>query len=469
MAQGLVAVGKPKIGLLGIMQELYDKMLPGITERQEGYAREVAAQVADKADIVFPGAARDRAGIERNMAAFREAGVDGVMIVMLTYGPGLRIVNAFRDCTFPLMLANIQPVPEVTAEWNMGDLTYNQGVHGAQDEANSLLRLGKTFSVFSGDWKSPAFVEAFTDFAHAAKAVTAMRKARVAVFGQMPGMGDILTDPHAFMRKLGPQIDHLGMGSIVKAIEEAPASAIDAVIAKCRADFEMDPKITEPQLREAARIQVGIRAVLEAGNYDAFSLYFNQIGFDGRFKQTHMMAASNLMADGYGYAAEGDTSCASLMVAGRAIAEDPHFTEMYAMDFKRDAVLQSHMGEGNWKVARKDRKPRLIDRPLGIGGLDNPPTVLFQGEPGPATLVSLVALVGESYRLVVSQGEILDTEELPTVEMPYFFFRPNTGVSKCLNGWLKNGGTHHQVLHLGDVRARWAAFCEFADIEYVEV
>jgi L-arabinose isomerase len=157
------------------------------------------------------------------------------------------------------------------------------------------------------------------------------------------------------------------------------------------------------------------------------------------------------------------------MIAGRAIAPDPHFTEMYAMDFRRDAVLQSHMGEGNWKIARRDRPIRLIDRPLGIGGLDNPPTVLFQGQPGPATLVSLVSLVGERYRLVVAQGEILDTEELPRVEMPYFFFRPERGVAACLDGWLNAGGTHHQVLHLGDVRRRWAAFCDMCGVEYVEV
>ncbi|MBP0652003.1 arabinose isomerase, partial [Mycobacterium tuberculosis] len=80
--------------------------------------------------------------------------------------------------------------------------------------------------------------------------------------------------------------------------------------------------------------------------------------------------------------------------------------EMYAMDFELDAALQSHMGEGNWKIARKDKKPKLIDRFLGIGGLDNPPTVLFQGEPGPATLVSLVSLGADKYRLVVSQGTI---------------------------------------------------------------
>jgi L-arabinose isomerase len=460
---------KPIIGLLGIMQELYDKMLPGITGRQEAYAREVVSRLADVADLRFPRAARNREDIENIMRDFETSGVDGVMIVMLTYGPALRLVNAFRDTSLPLLLANIQPESGVTPAWDMGNLTYNQGIHGCQDTANTLMRIGKHFEIFSGDWHGAEFVDSVSNFAAAAKAKADLSRARIAVFGQMPGMGDILTDGHAFMRRLGPQVDHLGMGALARAMERATEPEISEVVQYCHTNFEIDPKLSPAAIREAARLQVAIRTVLDDGGYRSFTLYFNQIGFDGRFRQTHMMAASNLMADGYGYAAEGDSTCAALMVAARAIADDPHFTEMYAMDFKRDAVLQSHMGEGNWKVARRDRRVRLIDRPLGIGGLDNPPTVLFQAQPGPATLASLVAATGEQYRLVVAQGEILDTEELPNVEMPYFFYRPQSGTTNCLNGWLRNGGTHHQVLHLGDVRARWQAFCTFLGIEYAEV
>ena len=134
------------------------------------------------------------------------------MIVNLTYGPGLRLVNAFRDVSTPLFLANIQPEPRVTKSWDMADLTYNQGVHGAQDTANSLIHVGKQFSVWSGDWKDAEFVKAFEVFASAAHAVAVMKQTKVAVFGRMPGMGDILTDPHTFMRVLGPQVDHIGMG-----------------------------------------------------------------------------------------------------------------------------------------------------------------------------------------------------------------------------------------------------------------
>ncbi len=163
----------------------------------------------------------------------------------------------------------------------------------------------------------------------------------------------------------------------------------------------------------AARLEVAIRAMIEDGGYDGFSFHFDAFGNDGRFRQLPLLAASDLMADGYGFAAEGDTNTTTLMCAAQAMIGDAHFSEMYAMDWELDSVLISHMGEGNWKIARQDRPVKLIDRPLGIGRLDNPPTPVFSAEPGIATTAALVPIEGEIYRLVVGRGEVLDTPELP--------------------------------------------------------
>ena len=459
----------PRIGVLGIMQELYDESYPDITQRQGDYARQIIAALGDGLEVSFPGPARNRADIEDRVRQFNADGLDGILIVMLTYGPALRTVRALSENRLSVMLANTQPLPTVTDDWDMSHLTFNQGVHGAQDMANTLVRLGVPFPVISEDWRSDAFREFVLDWAHAAQAARSMRSMRLAQFGQMPGMGDIVTDDAAFMRALGPQTDRVSLGKVVEMMEGLSEADVQTAVDEDRANFEIDEDLSDEQHAYAARLQVAIERFLEREGYDGFSIYFDAIGDDGRFEQIHMLAASNLMAKGYGYGGEGDMCTTALVTAGHVLAPDAHFTEMYAMDFERDSVLQSHMGEGNWKVARKDRPVKLIDRPLGIGGLDNPPTVLFQAEPGPATLVSLVPLEGERYRLVVSVGEVLDTEEMPNVEMPYFHFKPDTGVRACLDGWLKNGGTHHQCLHLGDVSRRWEMFCELTGVEYARV
>ena len=158
--------------------------------------------------------------------------------------------------------------------------------------------------------------------------------------------------------------------------------------------FEVDSDLPRERHAYAARIELAIRAMLEERGYAGFSFHFDSIGGDGRFQQLPLLGASNLMADGYGYAAEGDTNTATLMCAAQALIGDANFSEMYAMDWELDSVLISHMGEGNSAVARSDRPVRLIDRELGIGRLDNPPTLVFSAEPGLATTAALVAARG---------------------------------------------------------------------------
>jgi len=126
----------------------------------------------------------------------------------------------------------------------------------------------------------------------------------------------------------------------------------------------------------------------------------------------------------------------------------------------------SHMGEGNYAVARDDEPVRLIKRSLGIGRLDDPPTFLFRIQPGSATLASLVSLGGEAFRMVVSEGEVLDSQVLPALEMPYGQFQTATGMRECMNNWLRNGGTHHMVMNLGHHARDWEVFCELAGVEF---
>jgi L-arabinose isomerase len=464
------ALRRPKIGLLGIMQELYDDMIPGITDHQAAYATNVAHQLSEVAAVLFTRPARTREDIETISRALVEDGVDGIAIVMLTYGPAMRSVRALMDVPVPLMLANIQPERSVTAEWDMSDLTYNQGIHGAQDQANAIVRTGIPFSVITGDWRSEAFASAFEDWARAAQTITRLRRSKIALLGNwMNGMGDIRYDPPALLRRFGPEIVNEDLGSLARRMEAASDDAIAAVMARHGDAMAVAENLPRENHEYAARLEVAIRAMIEDGGYDGFSFHFDAFGNDGRFRQLPLLAASDLMADGYGFAAEGDTNTTTLMCAAQALIGDAHFSEMYAMDWELDSVLISHMGEGNWKIARKDRPVKLIDRPLGIGRLDNPPTPVFSAEPGIATTAALVPIEGEIYRLVVGRGAVLDTPELPKVEMHYFHFRPDRGMEAFMDDWLRLGAPHHFVLNLGDHVRRWRRFAELLDLEYEEI
>jgi L-arabinose isomerase len=460
----------PRIGLLGIMQELYDDMIPGIVEHQAAYAQRVGERMSGVADVVFTRPARNRDDVEAIMGELRDRDVDGIAIVMLTYGPSMRTVRALMENPLPVLLANVQPESSVTAAWDMNDLTYNQGIHGAQDQANALVRTGVPFSVLTGDWQSDEFADAFGRWARTARAITALRSARIPLFGYpMTGTADFLYDQPALMRVMGPTVVNISLGDLYRRMEEVADSEIADVVSRHAELFEVDPGLPAASHAYAARMEIAFRGLVDDGGYPGFTMHFESMGRDGRFEQLPLLAASNLMADGYAYAAEGDTLTASLMLAAQTMIGDANFSEMYAMDFDLDSVLVSHMGEGNWKVARADRPVRLIDRELGIGGLGNPPTTVFSAQPGAATMADLIPLEGEAFRLVVGRGEVLDTPELPNVEMPYFHFRPASGVREFMDSWLRLGGTHHFVVNLGDHAESWRLLAEQLDLDYEEI
>jgi L-arabinose isomerase len=467
MQDGRLVQTRPRIGLLGIMQSLYDDMLPGIAERQAAYAAELSAALGDVAELEIAPPVKEREDAERVMRDFETREIDGLLVVMLTYGPAMRVARLLAETRLPICLANVQPVPAVTAEWDMADLTYNQGIHGAQDTANAMVRAGRPFHVVTDDWHADSFRQAIARWARAAAAVTRWRSLKVAVFGYaMNGMGDIRVDEHALRRTLGPQVDALAPGALHRAAAAVAEAEVRELIAAEDAQFEIDPRLSREEREDHARMQLGIDQLLRAGGYGAYSTHFGAIAEDGRFARLPLAAASSLMAAGFGFGAEGDALTAALMSAGQSMLGDTQFTEMYAMDFPSDSILMSHMGEGNWRLARADRPVRLIKRPLGIGGLDDPPTFLFQYRPGPATLATLVSLGGERFRLLVSEGDVLDSEELPALEMPYGRFRPDTGVRACMDAWLRLGGPHHQVLNPGRQAEAWRVFSELAGVEF---
>ncbi|OPX42783.1 L-arabinose isomerase [Ruminiclostridium hungatei] len=465
----MITKQKPKIGFLGLMQGLYDESQPELPKMQEAWARQVAEQLRDVADLDFPGPAKERADIERYVKYFNEKEYDGIMIVNLLYSPGNRLIQAMKKNSLPILLANIQPLPDVTSNWDWVLCTTNQGIHGIQDTSNVLMRCGIKPAIITDDWKADSFKSYVEDWALAANAYNRLKKTKLAIFGRMHNMGDILGDDAALCRKFGVEANHVTIGPVYYNMEALTKEEIDAQLEEDRRNFKIDPDLNEENHRYAARMQLGFEKFLKDNGYDGFSQFFNIYKEDGRFRQIPILGGSSLLAKGYGYSAEGDTNVLLMTVIGHMMIGDPHFTEMYSLDFGKDAAMLSHMGEGNWKVARKDRGVTLIDRPLDIGGLDNPPTPKFNVEPGTATLVSLVAVEGERYQLIVSKGTVLDTEELPEVPMNHAFFKPDSGIKKAMDEWLANGGTHHEVLFLGDYRRRFELLCKILDIKCIEV
>lgn len=461
---------KPKIGLLALMTDGYEPIFPGINERQFKYAKELVTTLLPVADVVFNEIGCNREVIEKIVKEYNESEIDGILITLLTYSHGAFLIRALENNHLPIAMAVVQPDQEVLDEWVELDLTVNQGLHGAQDNANIIAKSGTPCEFFAGNRNEERFIRFAEDFAKAAYTRTVLKNMKTGAFSKMLGMGDILVDDFEFFRTIGPMVMHDTIGSVYSRMQEITVKEIDVQIAKDKEMHDVDPNLKYESHAEAVRMYLGFKKYLEDHEMQAFTAHFDQFSDDKRFKQLPLYAASNLLAEGFGYAAEGDFICASMVAAAGALGNfDANFTEMYTMDFKKNAIIFCHAGEGNWATHRKDMKVRLIDRYLGEGGLNNPPTHIFTPEVGKATLTSLAYKGQGQFRLLLAKGEILDKSDLTGCEMPYFFWRPESGIENCVESWLQNGGTHHEVINLGDVGRRWKMLCHMLDVEFVEV
>src|SRR6202021_755507 len=244
-AQQILTRRKPRIGILGIMQDLYDDMIPGIAQRQEGYAEELAAHLSDVAEFTPSKEIKYREDAERAVREFEDAALDGVLVVMLTYGPAMRVARLLAESRLPVCLANIQPEPNVTPAWDMADMTYNQGVHGAQDTANAMVRAGKRFAVLTDDWKSASFRADVGRWARAAATATAWKRLKVAIFGYaMNERGDTRVEETALVRTLGPAIIAVAQGDLYRGMQEATPEAVATVIDFEDKNFQIDPRLS---------------------------------------------------------------------------------------------------------------------------------------------------------------------------------------------------------------------------------
>lgn len=458
---------KPRIGVLGLLLDAYKPLFPGIQEQQEDYLNGVLADFSDVADFTFPGAATTRDAVETTVRGFNAGGLDGVIVVMLSYAPGQHVVRALADSRLPLALVLIQPEERTRPDVTERDLTVNQGIHGAQDVANSLLRAGIPLEIYAGSRTDGRLARFLADFAVAARTITDARSMRVGAIGALTGMGDIIVDEMALFRAIGPQVCHDAVGEVYRRCEAVDAAAVAALAARDRRHFDVDERLDAEAHSYAVRLYLGIKAWLDDNGYAGYTAHYEDFGSDGRFAQLPLLAASHLLADGYGYAAEGDVMAATLVtILGRLVGE-VNFTEMYMFDLERDAILFCHAGEGNWATAAG--RPRIIDRVLTEGGLGNPPTPIFTPRPGRATIASLVHLGADRFRLVRASGDLLPQVDLPHCDMPSFFFHPDAGAETLAAEWMRAGGAHHQAVVLGDHGDRLALWCRLAGIELVTI
>jgi L-arabinose isomerase len=440
------------------MFDLYDAW-PELKPAMAQFAGRIAATMAPFAEVEFPGVCSTREQVSRAIAGFEASGKDAVVVVLLTYAPSTIALPALLATRLPVLLFNTQELYEVHRETRGSDTTHNHGMHGVQDLANVLLRAGRPFHIVTGHYLDPLALAEVKGWCDAARTVKQLAGLRIGLLGYaMEGMGDFGLDETALLAQVGAEVRHLSMKSLASEAKSAPQTAIAEQMAGDRQRFQFDLGITPQEHEASARLEWALRESLTRGGMHGFASHFLAVANEGWLDTLPFLAAAKLMADGYGFGGEGDVTSAVAVCMMQALAGSANFTEMFTMDFAGNTALMMHMGEGNWRMARRDEPVRVVRSTLGalMEVRVDPLLLAFTLEPGPCTLVSLTTVADGKLKLVIAEGDVVDHPYIPDLNRPHYKFRPGGDLCDFLTRFSLEGGSHHQAMAYG----RWAGALE---------
>lgn len=433
------------IGLLPLYIELYDRVMPQM--------RPVFAPFLEDIESTFQlqGAAVHRESIcctqsEVSAAVDRleKAKVDLLVVMHLAYSPSLESAEVLANTHLPLLLLDTTMDKSFGAATHPDRILYNHGIHGVQDLASVLLRRGRAFNVVAGHWKTSNVIARAVAHARAAAAASALRHMRVLRVGDtFKGMGDFHVEATVLREKLGIEVIQSDTQPIAKAASEISDGAIAQEMELDRQKYKVEA--SEDVHRRSVRASLALRTVMQDADCGACS--FNFLAFDkkeGPLTTPPFLGASKLMADGFGYAGEGDVLTASLVGALNQ-SYRVNFTEMFCPDWSGNSVFLSHMGEFNPACA--DGDVHLVEKDFPFTGALNPAILVGAMNRGAAVLINLAPGPNDSFRLLAAPVEILgDTTCAEMEPIVRGWFRAETDVASFLEWYSVNGGTHHCAL-----------------------
>ncbi len=463
---------QPKVGVLALTLDLYETLAPGLREeREEWFRSKILPALEPTADVAFDKAVFTRTDIEAQVGRFETAGVDTLLVVLLTYSPSQLVLPALKRTRLPIIVWNTQELLAVDDHFDTPAMMANHGVHGTQDLCNVLVRSGVDFEYVTSHLIDEDAIHVLEDFFRAAAAVGRLRKARLGLIGYpFPSMGDFALDTTHLAATLGCQWLNVPVEAYVNRAEAATPKAVAEILSAYREHYDVAAEITDRDLEATARVEVALRGIVSDHGLDAVAYQFTAFGDDERTPTVPFVAASRLMAEGVGFGGEGDLISAAGTTFLNWLNPPASFSEIFTIDFEGNSVFMSHMGEANVAMARSGNKVRMVAREAPITRTRRGQLALVTSfEAGPATLMALTLGPGGRWRLIASATTIADWGPLDSMDVPHFKLAPGGDVREFLTAYAKAGGPHHNAVCFGDARERLKAAAKLLDADYCEV
>ena len=475
------------------MNELKKLEVWFVTGSQHLYGEETLKQVADHSQqivasldaakqipvkVVFKPTVKSP---EEIFAIFQEANTVknciGIITWMHTFSPAKMWINGLKILQKPLLHLHTQfnrDIPWSTIDMDFMNL--NQSAHGDREAGFIMSRMRLKRKVVVGHWQDEKVLDKINTWTRAAAGWHDWQGARFVRFGDnMRFVAVTEGDKVEAEMKFGYAVNTHGIGDLVKVINETKEKDIDNLCAVYESAYKLVDTLKKNgsqynSLREAAKIEIGLRRFLEEGAYKGFTDTFEDLH---GMVQLPGLAAQRLMNDGYGFAAEGDWKTAALVRAMKVMATGLQggnsFMEDYTYHFEpgNEMVLGSHMLEICESIA--DDTPSCEVHPLGIGGKADPVRLVFNVAGGSALNASIIDM-GNRFRLLVNEVEAIKPKnDLPKLPVARVLWKPLPDMQTGCAAWILAGGAHHTCYSQNLTSEHLEDFAEIAGIECVRI
>lgn len=399
----------------------------------------------------------------------------GIITWMHTFSPAKMWINGLKILQKPLLHLHTQYNRDIP--WNSIDMDFmntNQSAHGDREFGFMVSRLRMERKVVVGHWKDKGVINNIDAWCRAAAGWNDWQGAKFVRFGDnMRYVAVTDGDKVEAEYKFGFSVNTHGIGDLVKVINTISDAEVDALIKEYESAYTLSAPLQKKgkqrqSLKDAARIELGLKAFLEDGNFKGFSDTFEDLY---GMKQLPGIAAQRLMEAGYGFAGEGDWKTSALVramkVMGSGLKGGNSFMEDYTYHFEpgNEMVLGAHMLEICSSIA--DGKPSCEIHPLGIGGKEDPVRLVFNVAGGNALNASIIDM-GNRFRLLVNEVQaIKPKQKLPKLPVARVLWKPLPDMKTGCAAWIYAGGAHHTCFSQNLTSEHLQDFAEIAGIECV--
>jgi L-arabinose isomerase len=401
----------------------------------------------------------------------------GVITWMHTFSPAKMWINGLKILQKPLLHLHTQFNRDIP--WGSIDMDFmnlNQSAHGDREFGFMMSRMRLERKVVVGHWQDIKVQQELNTWCRAAAGWHDMQQANFVRFGDnMRQVAVTDGDKVEAQLKFGYSVNTHGVGDLVAVINKVKNNAVEDLCEVYNKEYKLSASLKKngkqhQALKDAAKIEIGLRNFLEQGNFKGYTDTFEDLH---GIIQLPGIATQRLMAEGYGFGAEGDWKTAALVramkVMGSGLAGGNSFMEDYTYHFEpnNNMVLGSHMLEICPSIA--NAKPSCEIHPLGIGGKADPVRLVFNVASGAALNASMIDM-GNRFRLLVNEvTAVKPKNDLPKLPVARVLWKPLPDMNTGCAAWILAGGAHHTVYSQNLTKEHLQDFAEMANIEMITI